>query len=64
MTRYLVTPDDAGSGWVVKYSSGRTVSSHRTKANAMQAARKKASSGDTITKYLSSGRVQGNQTVR
>lgn len=64
MTRYLVTPDDAGSGWVVKYASGRTVSSHRTKANAMQAARRKANSGDTITKYLSGGRVQTNVTVR
>jgi len=64
MTKYLVIPEDRQKGWVVRYASGRTVSNHRTKRTALNAARRKANSGDTIQVHKSNGRIQRTQRVR
>lgn len=61
MGQYTVLPD--GSGWVVE-KMGRTVSKHRKKSRAVQAARKKASSGDKVEVRRANGTVQKVTTVR
>jgi hypothetical protein len=61
MGSYQVLPD--GSGWVVE-KHGRTVSNHRKKRRATQAARREASPGDQIEIRRANGTVQNVVTVR
>lgn len=61
MGSYSVLPD--GPGWVVE-KNGRTVSNHRKKRRAVQAARSKASSGGRVEIRRADGTIQNVVTIR
>lgn len=61
MGTYRVKPD--GSGWKVA-KNGRTLSNHRKKRRARNAAKKKASPGDKVVIHRSNGTIMDRRTVR
>lgn len=61
MGRYRVLPD--GSGWVVE-KHGRTLSNHRKKRRAVDAARSTASMGDRVEIRRADGSIQNVVTVQ
>lgn len=61
MGTYRVTPN--GNKWSVE-KNGRTVSSHRKKRRARNAAKKKASPGDKVVIHRSNGTIMDRRTVR
>jgi len=61
MTTYRVKPN--GKQWVVTDGRG-TVSRHRKKSTAKQAARRKAKSGDRVVIHRANGTVQSGSGVR
>lgn len=64
MTVYNVVPKRGNrKGWKVE-ADGRVTSRHNTKANALSAARDRASSGDQIIIHRSNGRIQKRRRVR
>jgi len=63
MGTYVVAP--SGNGWVVrKGGTGTVKSNHRKKSRAKSAARRMASSGDTVQIRRSNGTIQKSSTVR
>lgn len=64
MAQYNVTPVGAGSTrWKVE-RDGTPISRHNTQANAIEAARRAAVSGDTLVIHQRNGRIRERRTVR
>jgi len=61
MGTYRVTPN--GNKWTVE-KNGRTLSSHRKKRRARNAAKQKANSGDMVVIHRSNGTIMDRRTVR
>lgn len=65
MIKYQVVPTSAGESYSWKVErAGVQVSQHQTKANAKQAARRKASTGDRLIIHRKGGTIQRNTRVK
>lgn len=64
MTQYNVMPKSGNrKGWKV-VANGRTTSRHNSKSTAKNAARSRASRGDTIVIHDRNGRIQSRRDVQ